>query len=326
MHKHHLLFIDLKLFDGTADGSSVAEATEGTAGNESTTKAENSGSSHRKSGEFEQVVFGKQEDAPKCEDDHSDAGSNDIKSADQSGNVTLEERRKAFEALIANEYKDVYTEKFQNAFNRRFKETKTLEEHLNRQKPIMDILAQRYSVADGDTEAVLQALENDTAFWEEVAQAEGMTVDQYKAVKKLERECQALRTAQERRFGEEQALKQIRQWSSEAEQLKEVYPTFDLQAETTNRDFLGLLKAGLSVKNAYELIHMEEIKADAARAAAQTAGQQMAARVREKAARPKENGISSQGAVIVKNDVGNLTRAERAEVVRRVLRGEKIQF
>ena len=72
--------------------------------------------------------------------------------------------------------------------------------------------------------------------------------------------------------------------------------------------------------------NMDEIKAGTARAAAETAGQQMAARIKEKAARPAENGTSSQSAVIVKSDVHSLTRAERMEIARRAQRGEKITF
>jgi len=65
---------------------------------------------------------------------------------------------------------------------------------------------------------------------------------------------------------------------------------------------------------------------NAARVAAQTTGQQMAAKIQSKASRPKENGTSSQSAVIVKNDVHSLSRAERAEIARRAARGESIKF
>ena len=112
----------------------------------------------------------------------------------------------------------------------------------------------------------------------------------------------------------------------EAQQVKTLYPAFDFQAETGNRDFIGLLRAGLPVQKAYELVHMEEIKAEAAKAAAKTAGEQMAARIQARNARPAENGTSAQSAVIVKNDVHNLSRAERAEIARRVQRGEQIRF
>ena len=108
--------------------------------------------------------------------------------------------------------------------------------------------------------------------------------------------------------------------------MKEVYPSFDFRAEAANRDFMGLLKSGLGVQQAYELVHMEEIKAAAARTAAQTAGEQMKARIQNKAARPSENGTSSQSAVITKSDVHSLSRQDRAEIARRAQRGEKIRF
>jgi len=73
-------------------------------------------------------------------------------------------------------------------------------------------------------------------------------------------------------------------------------------------------------------MHMDEIKETAARAAAQTAGEQMKANIQRRAARPPENGTSSQSAVIVKNDVHSLSREDRAEIARRAQRGEKIRF
>jgi hypothetical protein len=93
-----------------------------------------------------------------------------------------------------------------------------------------------------------------------------------------------------------------------------------------NRNFLDLLKSGVSVQQAYELVHMEEIKANAARAAAQTAGQQMVAKIQSKASRPSENGTSSQSAAIIKSDVHSLSKNDRAEAARRALRGEKIRW
>ena len=80
------------------------------------------------------------------------------------------------------------------------------------------------------------------------------------------------------------------------------------------------------MQKSYELVHMEEIKEAAARAAAQTAGEQVVAKIKSKASRPLENGTSSQSAVITKSDVHGLSRADRAEIARRAQRGEKIRF
>lgn len=337
MRKHKLLNVNLRLFDGAAGAAGGEGAAEGAAqATESALpKAETksrSGSSRRsRSGEYDNVVFGKQEDASQTETTtSSDAGSNGEGNANKSGVITTsdakEAKRKAFAELIEGEYKEEYTEKFNAYFNQRFKEAKGMENSLNAQKPIMDILMQRYNIANGDTAKLLNAIEQDNVYWESAADEAGLTVEQYKAMKKLERENAELQMARQRQQGEQVMQQRLNTWYAEGEKLKETYPTFDFKAESANRDFLGLLRSGLSVKNAYELIHMEEIKADAAKVAAQTAGQQMAARVQSKAARPKENGTSSQGAVIVKNDVHSLTRAERAEIAKRAQRGEKIRF
>lgn len=331
-----LLDIDLQLFDGAAAGAASGEAGEGSAqGNESTLpKAETKrpGSSRRgRTGAFDNVVFGKQEDAPAEEAAAApDAGETARGKGTQSGVTTtsdsLEAKRQAFEELIEGEYKDIFQEKFQQAFNRRFKESKAMEQSLNNQKPIMDILMQRYNVADGDMAKLQEAIENDNAYWEEAAEKSGLTVEQYKAMQKLERENEEFRRMRQQQIGQQRAQQQAAAWMQEAEQVKSIYPTFDFQKEAESRDFMGLLKRGVPVQKAYEVMHMDEIKASAAKAAAETAGQQMAAKIQSKSSRPSENGMSSQSAVIVKNDVHNLSRAERAEIARRVARGEQIKF
>lgn len=335
-----LLDIDLRLFDGAAAGAGAggaapagdgAQQSDAGALPKAETKSRPGSSRRGKSGAFENVVFGKQEDAPQTAATTPAAGeTNGEGNANQSGVTTTsdsrEAKREAFKNLIEGEYKDEYTEMFQNAFNRRFKEAKGMENSLNAQKPIMDILMQRYNITDGDVGKLQSAIEQDNVYWEDAAEEAGLTVEQYKAMKKLERENAELQRMRQRQLGEQQANQKLNQWYAEAEQVKKLYPGFDFKAETADRDFLGLLKSGLSVQQAYELKHMEEIKAAAAKTAAQTAGQQMAAKIQSKAARPQENGMSSQSAVIVKNDVHNLSRAERAEIARRVQRGEKIKF
>ena len=332
-----LLDIDLQLFDGAAGGAAAGGATagEGSAQGEASALPKaitGNGSSRRsKTGAYDNVVFGKQEDAPKTETATPDAGETKAEGNGNKSGVTTtsdskEAKQKAFRDLIEGEYKEQYTDEFNNYFNRRFKEVKGMENSLNAQKPIMDLLMQRYNIADGDIGKLKNALDNDNVYWEDAAEEAGMTVEQYKAVKKLEQENAELKRIRQRHLGEQQANQKLNQWYAEAEKVKEIYPTFDFKTESQDRDFLGLLKSGLNVQQAYELKHMDEIKTNAARAAAQTAGQQMVAKIQNKASRPTENGTSSQSAVIVKNDVHNLSRAERAEIARRVQRGEKIRF
>lgn len=336
MHNTYtLLDIDLRLFDGAAAGAGAGSAGEGAqqGGESALPKADakkSPGSSRRgKTGAYDNVVFGKQ-DAVMTETATPAAGETkgegNAKAGVSTTSDSLEAKREAFRNLIEGEYKDQYTEMFQQSFNRRFRESKGMEASLNAQKPIMDILAQRYNITDGDAGKILKAVEQDNVYWEDAAEEAGLTVEQYKAMKALERENEQFKQMRQRQQADQAAQQKMNQWYAEAEQVKQLYPGFDFRAETGNKQFTDLLKKGISVQQAYELIHRDEINAAIAKNAAQTAGQQMAAKIQNKAARPQENGMSSQSAVIVKNDVHNLSKADRAEAARQAMRGKKIKW
>lgn len=320
--------VDLQLFN---DGGAVGGA-EGSAGvateNAPKVETKTSGSNRRsKSGAFDNVVFGKQEGttangatSPVAEGMPTGAGKTDVSTTSD----TLEARRKAYNDLINGEYKDLDQERFQQVFDKRFKEVKGIEANLAAQKPIIDKLMARYGV--DDIAKLDKALTEDTEYWERVAEEKGMTVEQYHAMEKLKRENAELNAIRERQRGQQQYQQQIETWYKEAEKVKELYPSFDFKTETQNPEFLKLLRTGNSVEHAYKVLHFDELTNNAARVAAQTADAQAQARIKAKASRPSENGTSSQSAVIVKNDVSNLTRAERAEIARRVQRGDKITF
>lgn len=321
-----MLKVDLQLFNdgGTAgtEGSQVSA--------EGAPKVENkpNGSNHRsKSGEFSNVVFGKQEGTASpgttsldAEGNPTGAGKTDVTTTSN----TLEERRKAYNDLINGEYKDLDQERFQQVFDRRFKEVKGLEAELASHKEVVDMLKDRYGV--DDMAQLKTALAEDTEYWEQVAEEHGMTVEQYQAMQKLERENAELRAIRQRQIGQQQFQQQIDSWYREADKVKELYPSFDFKKETQNPEFLSLLRNGNSVEHAYKVLHFDELTQNAARVAAQTADAQAQARIKSKASRPSENGTSSQSAAIVRNDVSSLTRKERAEIARRVQRGEKIIF
>ena len=323
MQKLKLLKVDLKLFDegagAPADGGEGTQTT-----NQTTEQNKVLGSSRRAKQAETKVLYGIQEDAQGNQQEQNPVAED--KGAQQVPK-SLEERRKAFEEMIASDdYKDIYSEKFQEAFNRRFKNVKGMEATLESHRPILDMLFKRYKIEDGDLGNLQTAIEDDDPSLREEAEKEGLTVEQMKAMKKLSRENAEFRKAEQRFQEEQQARETLNRWYAEGDKLKEIYPTFDFRTEARDRDFLGLLRSGLSVQQAYEVRHMDEIKEMTAKAAAQTAGEQMKARIQSRSERPKENGTSSQAAVIVKSDVHSLTKADRKDIVRRALKGEKIKF
>lgn len=318
--------VDLQLFN---DGGAVgAEGSVATTADAPKTEIKQNGSSRRsKVGEFDNVVFGKQEGTTADDTTSLDAegkpmgaGNTDVTTTSN----TLEDRKKAFNDLINGEYKDLYQQEFQRVFDRRFKEVKGMEAELASNKEVIDMLKSRYGV--DDVAKLKTALSEDTEYWESVAEQHGMTVEQYHAMQKLERENAELKAIRQRQIGQQQFQQQIDNWYKEAEKVKELYPSFDFKTEAQNPEFLSLLRNGNSVEHAYKVLHFDELTQNAARVAAQTADAQAQARMKQKASRPSENGTSSKSAVIVKNDAASLTRRERAEIARRVARGEVIKF
>ena len=176
-----------------------------------------------------------------------------------------------------------------------------------------------YRVSTGGT---LDSYNVCVAYWSEAAEEAGMSVEQYKQFQKLQRENQALLDEQRRRQRQQDAQQKLQKWYGEAEQVKAQYPGFDLSAEAKNPQFLSMLRAGVPVQHAYEVIHMDDIKAGVAQTAAKRTEKQVVDGIRAKGARPQENGTSSQSAFTVKDDPSKWSKKDREEVIRRVARGE----
>lgn len=340
MKRKDLLDINLSLFDGAAagggDGAGAAASGQAGDGTKGDSQATAPGSTRRgkNTGEFSTVLFGKQE-TPAAAGDSSGSDSGQQQSSDAGSDkktgvtVTsdaLEDKRKAFQELVNGEYKDVYTEETQRIIDRRFREAKNLEQQVGRNQPVIDMLMQRYKIADGDITKLSAAIENDDAYWSEAAEEAGMSVEQYKQFQKLQRENQALLDDQRRRQRQQDAQQKLQKWYGEAEQVKSQYPGFDLNAEAKNPQFLSMLRAGVPVQHAYEVIHMEDIKAGVAQTTAKRTEKQVVDGIRAKGARPQENGTSSQSAFTVKDDPSKWSRKDREEVIRRVARGETIKL
>ena len=334
-HSDILLDVSLRLFDGEG-GAAAPAAGEGAAddGNKGGFQASPAPTRRGKSGGFQNVLFGKQGDEPTAAGDEPGPEGKAQPSAagkGKEGDVvttsnTLEDRRKAFQELVNGEYKDIYTEETQRIIDRRFREARNLEERAAKQQPVIDMLMQRYKIADGDLGKLAAAVENDNAYWSEAAEEAGMSVEQYKQFQKLQRENAALLRAQRMRQNQQAAQQQLQKWYSEGEQVKAVYPDFDLGTESKNPQFISMLKAGVPVQHAYEVIHMDEIKAGVAQSTARQTEKQVVDGIRAKGNRPAENGTSSQSAFTVKDDPHKWTKQDRAEVARRVARGETIKL
>lgn len=231
-------------------------------------------------------------------------------------------RREEFERLIGADYKDLYTEKTQKLIDRRFKQTKELEDKDRKMQPILERLSAKYGESDPDK--LLAAIDDDDSYYEREAVERGMTVEQLKQFKKMERENEALKQAAAEQQRQNQARTVYAEWMQQAEAVKQMYPSFDLQTECQNETFVQLLRNNIDVKTAYEVLHRDDILGGAMAYTAQKTREAMVNDIRTRGMRPSENGLSSNAAAVVKTDVNKMTKAEREEIEKRVLRGERI--
>ena len=262
------------------------------------------------------VKYGKQEVAQTA----------DVQSAEEVQTETTVDRSAEFEKLIKGEYKDLYDAKMQDTIQKRLKGTKETVDKYNALSPTLEMLAKKYGVDASDVDALNKAIEEDDAYYEEEALEKGITVEQLKTIRKMEKENAELRRQMREQQARDNADKLYADWMDQAEKARGVYPTFDLAAEMQNPQFVNLLKSNVDVRTAYEVLHKDEIIPAAMQFTAKTVEQKIANSIAAGGKRPTENGMSSQSAAVVKDDVSRLTKADRDEIIRRVQRGEKIVF
>lgn len=239
---------------------------------------------------------------------------------------TAPDRTAEFDKLIKGEYKDLYDANVQDIVQKRLKGTKETIDKYNALAPTLEILANKYGVDVNDINALNTAIEDDDAYFEEEALEKGVTVQQLKEIRKMEKENAELKRQMQEQTAQQNASKLYSAWMEQAESAKQVYPSFDLRAEMQNPRFVDLLKNNVDVRTAYEVLHKDEIIPAAMQFTAQKVEQKLTNKIIANGARPTENGINSQSAAQVKSDVSQLSKADRAEIARRVARGEKISF
>jgi len=230
------------------------------------------------------------------------------------------EMRAEFERLIKGDYKEFYEERIKENLSRRFRENARIKEQNAQNSEIVELLFDKYNVESiGELK---NAIESDNAYLAAQADKRGISIEDYKYIRRLESENKRY-MARERQFNAAaKANEAVEKWYSESMTLKESYPEFDIFSEAKNPSFVSLIKSGIDLKTAYEAVHHNELVEKAAR----DAEKKTTDAIRQRAMRPAENGISSGSSAILKNNVSSLSAKEREEIARRAARGEKITF
>ena len=262
---------------------------------------------------------------PDAEEDAAEGEEQDG-AADKSG-TDPEAHRKAFGKLMRGEYNREFGEMIVQATQ------KAYDSILNEQGPvgrILNALGQKYGTAPGDYEALAAAVEGgvvkDDAYYEDMAMKKGISVQLAKEMDALESENAKHRAAEQQR-AEAAKMEAIQQeWDAAAERIRAEDPGFDIKMALADPDFAQMLKLGVKMEDAYKARYFDDIMARRTTQTAKTVEKGVEARIRQRGARPSENGTNPGGAAVLKTDVSKLTPQQCEELERRAMRGQIITF
>ena len=246
--------------------------------------------------------------------------------ADKSG-TDPEEHRKAFGELMRGEYNREFGEMIVQATQ------KAYDSILNEQGPvgrILNALGQKYGTAPGDYEALAAAVEGgvvkDDAYYEDMAMKKGISVQLAKEMDALESENAKHRAAEQQR-AEAAKMEAIQQeWDAAVERIRAEDSDFDIKTALADPDFAQMLKLGVKMEDAYKARYFDDIMARKTAETAKKTESGVVERIRQRGARPSENGTNPGGAAVLKTDVSKLTPAQCEELERRAMRGQIITF
>lgn len=315
-----LVELDLGFYD---EGAKVSEETGESAGEGVKRKKEAKPGKAKPKNPLATVKYGKQKPT------QPDKDKKPAEETNKKGDKNDEERKAEFEKLIKGEFKDLFAQRMQQIINDRFKKTKKLEAQLEAQNELLEKLAAKYGVGTNNVDALSKAIDEDDTYYEQEALKAGMTVEQFKDYRRTMAENASLKRAQEQAKNRAQGEQVYADWLKQAEVLKDKFPEFDLEQEIndpkTGKRFLDLLRHNIDVENAHFLVHKDEILGGAMQYSAQQAAKRVTDGILAKGRRPRENGANTAAAgQVVKADPSKFTKADRDEISRRVLRGEKI--
>lgn len=110
----------------------------------------------------------------------------------------------------------------------------------------------------------------------------------------------------------------------EADALRARYAGFSLPELLEDTRFLGMLRAGLSMEDAYLAMHGREVLRQAIAATHRWTETQLRAQWAEESRRPLEGAMTGGSTALSRTNPAQMSRAQREAIARRVLKGERV--
>lgn len=225
-----------------------------------------------------------------------------------------------------------YNKEIQKVVSSRLKTAKVAEDTLSKLTPAIELLARKHGmdVNNMDYEALAKAIEDDDSYYEEKALEMGTSVETAKRVDQMERADARRQQLEQKTLEEQRQMEHFEKLDRQAQDLKKVFPNFDMATELKNPTFARLIHPtiGMSVEDAYHAVHRREIQAATMQITEQKTMEKVSSAIQAGSRRPVELGTSSQAPSTSTFDYRNATKEQRDAIKRQIhsaaARGEKL--
>ena len=222
-----------------------------------------------------------------------------------------------------------YNKQMQAVVQSRLRTAKGAEETLTKLTPALELLARKHNLDPTkiDYDALAKAINDDRDYYEDKALEMGVPVETAMKIDQKERnDAREARTLQDQKLQEH-----ITNLEQQGENLKKIFPSFDLRTEMKNPAFVRMTAPGkgiMSVEDAYRAVHRKEIDTLSMQVVAQQTAQKISNAIQSGSRRPDEAGISSQAPSVTTFNYRTASRDQREALKKRIrdaaARGEKL--
>lgn len=217
----------------------------------------------------------------------------------------------SYEDMIkSDKYKEDHEAYVKKLIGDRLKKYKGIEATLDKQKLMLETVANKYGVNPNDEnylETLAEKIEADDSYYENYAMEHDISTDEARRIVTMQRKADQFDAQQKEMERQEQMRQQIILLRQNAEKTKAQFPTFDLDTEMQDERFRRLCAANNGdTTAAYMACHYNEIISNTVQMASRKIQNQTAQAVASNKARPIENGLSSTAPSVVQQDFKNM--------------------
>ena len=225
-----------------------------------------------------------------------------------------------------------YNQHMQATIRARLKSADAAEEALAKMAPAMEVLARKHGQdpANPDYDALAKAINDDDAYYEDLALEKGVTLETAKRIDQQERDKARKQQEEARNLEQQKIQNHFVNLEKQGEALKKVFPKFDLRTELKNPKFAQLVNPNslMSLEDAYYAVHRKEIDAARSQVIAQQTAQMISNDIQAGSRRPDENGTSGQSPSVSTFNYAKASKAQRDALKQQIraaaARGEKL--